>query len=272
MTEQIEETVEAPKPGTPEYDQAMLARKRDARGDGPAEPTAEGPQKPEGVPDKFWNAETGEVDYAAMAKSYAELEAKLGGQTEEPEPDADPEQDGTREIVESAGLDYQKLGQKIADKGDLDPDDYTALEKIGVPKRMVEAHVQLLKFHQETQTSRAVDYIGGEQETQDLLQWAAKNLSRQEQETYNAMLASNRWKVAVDTLQTLRGKSRKTAAEPELESGAGSAGGVSEGYASPDERRIDMRNPLYFERGPKGDAFRATVARKTAASGWLRGR
>ena len=33
--------------------------------------------KPESVPDKFWNAETGEVRVDAMMKSYAELERKM---------------------------------------------------------------------------------------------------------------------------------------------------------------------------------------------------
>ena len=39
--------------------------------------------KPESVPDKFYNAETGAVDYDAMAKSYAELEKKQSGKQEE---------------------------------------------------------------------------------------------------------------------------------------------------------------------------------------------
>jgi hypothetical protein len=38
---------------------------------------ASGAQKPEGVPEKFWNAKTGVVDYAAWSKSTAELEKQL---------------------------------------------------------------------------------------------------------------------------------------------------------------------------------------------------
>lgn len=40
--------------------------------------TAQPKVKPAGVPDKFWNATTGEVDVAGLAKSYTELEKTRG--------------------------------------------------------------------------------------------------------------------------------------------------------------------------------------------------
>lgn len=39
--------------------------------------------KPEAVPDKFWNAETGEVRVDDVLKSYAEMERYVGGKEEE---------------------------------------------------------------------------------------------------------------------------------------------------------------------------------------------
>ena len=86
MTETAQETKEAPKLGTPEYDAAKAAEfdKRteeaaQAAKDQTIQPDK--PQKPEGVPDKFWDAEKGEVNYAAWSKSTAELEAKLSKQS-----------------------------------------------------------------------------------------------------------------------------------------------------------------------------------------------
>ena len=56
----------------------------------PLEPTPdETPMaaRPDIVPEKFWNADEGEVRVEAMAKSYAELERKLGSQNPTDAPD-----------------------------------------------------------------------------------------------------------------------------------------------------------------------------------------
>ena len=44
----------------------------------PETPTAELPQRPADVPEKFWDAATGTIRTEALLKSYAELERKLG--------------------------------------------------------------------------------------------------------------------------------------------------------------------------------------------------
>ena len=36
------------------------------------------PTRPEWCPEKFWNADKGEVNSEAMAKSYTEVEKKIG--------------------------------------------------------------------------------------------------------------------------------------------------------------------------------------------------
>jgi len=36
-------------------------------------------EKPEGIPNKFWNEEKGEVDSVSLLASYTELEKKMGG-------------------------------------------------------------------------------------------------------------------------------------------------------------------------------------------------
>ena len=41
------------------------------------------PQRPEYVSEKFWNADTSEVNLEDLASSYNSLEKKLGSRTEE---------------------------------------------------------------------------------------------------------------------------------------------------------------------------------------------
>jgi hypothetical protein len=84
-----EENKAPPTPGTPEYDAHMIAIAEgkvatvdhNAKPAAPAEGTANvapsndnKPQRPEHIPEKFWDAEKGEVRVEEMAKSYAELE------------------------------------------------------------------------------------------------------------------------------------------------------------------------------------------------------
>jgi hypothetical protein len=52
-------------------------------------PPAPPPQRPEFVPEKFWDARAGLVRLEAFARSYGELERKLGSRT--PKPAAEPE-------------------------------------------------------------------------------------------------------------------------------------------------------------------------------------
>ena len=113
-----------------------------------AETTSEKPveekstqSKPEGLPEKFNSVED-------LAKSYSELEKKLGEQTpkEEVDPtskatlkeDAPKEQKGELDIAEkavaSAGLNMENLSNEYAEKGELDAKSYEALEKAGIPK------------------------------------------------------------------------------------------------------------------------------------------
>jgi len=110
-------TSEAPKPGTPEYDTAMAEKFRTAQGtvsadlieqfEGkPAEPAAAKPERPAHVPEKFWDAETGQVRVDELVKSYTELESGKAP-TQKPDPATAATEDTTKEVVEAAGLNWR---------------------------------------------------------------------------------------------------------------------------------------------------------------------
>lgn len=272
MSNETTTETETPVPGSPEYNEAMASVKREARGEtspttteetiSPTDEAVDAPTKPEGVPDKFWDAEKGEVNVEALVKSYTELEKSKGEPKDEAEAEA--------ETVEAApALDFDDLSAKVQSEDGLSDDDFAALESAGIPRNIVEAHVELLKFHQEVQTERAEAYIkeATGEDGASLMAWADKNISEAEKAIYNEQLAGPNWKVAVDTLVMLRGRS-KGAGEPNLETGvaAGTQGGV--GYASRDEMRADMMNPLYNTQNAEGELFRQQVQAKMANAAW----
>jgi len=283
----------APVPGSPEYDAAMAEKFRSTRGavddgllarfTGTAPETdtsaaaitaaAETKARPDHVPEKFWDAEKGEVRIDALLKSYGELEsgkapavdpAAAADSTAKPDGDA-------AAAVEAAGLNWDDLGSKVNAKGELDATDYEALAKVGVPREVVDRYVQLVQGERAAATEAAYTYAGGKEATDALLGWAAQNLQKDQIEGYNAMLAGPNWKVALDTLKTLKGKTSPTAGEPNLTHTPGlpGAGGVV-GYRSEDDMKVAMRDPRYFAMTPEGAAYRAEVQEKVRLAAYRR--
>lgn len=276
-------TAAAPAPGTPEYDAAMAEKFRSAQGsvaddliqqfDGTPAPEAaavtDKPVKPDHVPDKFWDAEKGEVRVEDLLKSYTALESGKS-QTPAAEQTNAATEDATKEAVAAAGLNWDDLGSKISTNGTIDDADFDALAKIGVPKEIVQEYIDNRTRAQEAATKSAYDYGGGEEAVTGLLNWAATNLTPEEVNGYNAMLASPNWKVALDTLKTRMGQAQPGSKEPNLLTPKTPSGGSTIGYQSEDEMRADMRDPLYFEMSPKGEAYRRQVQEKVRLASYRR--
>jgi hypothetical protein len=96
----------------------------------PMRPTVETVAAPEGVPEKFWDADKGVLNTDALLASYKELESKLGqGKSDEGSDDASDDKDDASDDQEGSD-DDQKDGdddasddQKDGDESDKDIDD-----------------------------------------------------------------------------------------------------------------------------------------------------
>ena len=263
MAEPTTTTPVEPQPGTEEYNAMMAARYREMSG------RSDPPARPEQVPEKFWNAEKGEVNVDALLKSYGELERTRSTTTEPPKPDpaAPPKipenaDDAAKQAVENAGLDWGKLETKLTETGTLEESDFEALVKGGVPKSIIDNYLELVKDASQRQTELAHQHVGGEEKMNELLGWAAKNLSPTEIATYNKMLATrDGWKPALDVISAKMAAASKTAGEPTLHGGTGGSSATG-GYRSRAEMSKDMASPQY-QTDP---AFRAQVAQKMSVS------
>ena len=164
-----------------------------------AETTSEKPveqaetPRPEGLPEKFKSVED-------MAKSYSELESKLGAQdksyeneTSQPEPKqeskTESKPEGDLEIAEKAvsdaGLNMETLQSEYNEKGQLDDKSYESLEKAGIPKSYVDAFIngQAALAKQQGDDVKAV--VGGEESYNKIASWAAENMTEAEKKAYN---------------------------------------------------------------------------------------
>ena len=129
-------------------------------------------QSVQGLPEKFKSVED-------LAKSYSELEKKLGEQSpkteevdpvnqatlkeEEPKEEQKGELDIAEKAVENAGLNMDSLADEYAQNGKLDDKSYDALEKSGIPKEYVDQFIAGQKAIGDQQTSTVKNMVCGDE-------------------------------------------------------------------------------------------------------------
>ena len=145
-----------------------------------------------------------------LEKGYAELQKKLSGQEETTEEVSESTEETTptnaSEIygeyigsrLDEAGVDYQGMNTKWQETGQLDDDDYTALEGAGFSKDMVEAYLDGVQYRAEQDSQLAAKEVaaiknefGGEQVYTEMITWAAANLDKGEVDAFNSMLKTS---------------------------------------------------------------------------------
>jgi hypothetical protein len=217
--------------------------------------------KPEGLPEKFNSVED-------LAKSYAELEKKLGdNKEEEPKEDAPKEQtendlDIAEKAVESAGLNMDSLANEYNEKGELDAKSYEALEKAGIPKDYVDQYIEGQKAIADQQATSIKDMVGGADAYAEMSNWAADNMSEEEKTAYNTAVNSKDIETAKLAVVGLKAKfERANGNEPNLVEGKGTITG-QDGYKSWAEVTAAMSDDRY----QKDPAYQAMVQEKLANS------
>ena len=217
--------------------------------------------KPEGLPEKFNSVED-------LAKSYSELEKKLGDNKEAPKEEAPKTETKTSDLeiaekaVESAGLNMDNLATEYNEKGELDTKSYEALEKAGIPKDYVNQFIEGQKAIADQQATSIKDMVGGADAYTEMSNWAAENMSEQEKTAYNTAVNSKDIETAKLAVVGLKAKFEKANGnEPNLVEGKATVSG-QDGYKSWAEVTAAMSDDRYT----KDPAYQALVQDKLAKS------
>lgn len=217
--------------------------------------------RPDWLPEKFKTPEE-------MAKSYAELESKLGSnkQGEQPaENTVDPanaDQKAAEEALSTKGLDLSEFSNEFNQKGELSPESYEKLTKAGFDKDLVDQFIEGQKARASLFEADIVNSVGGREKYGDMVEWAKVNMSESEINAFNSALAGgqDQAKLAVAGL-----KSRYDSAngsDPRLLSGSTKGGQLGDVFESHAQVTEAMRDPRY-----KSDpAYRSKVQSKLARS------
>lgn len=248
MAEQVN-TYEAQAPEDQGYIDKMLD-KVNASTD-VAEESQEG--RPEWLPEKFQSPED-------MAKAYSELENKLSTPQE-----TEAAEETAREVVEDAGLDFESMSQEFWNNEGLSDETYDKLAAAGIPSEVVDQFIdgQMAVTNQLRQES--FNTVGGEQNYNDMVEWAQNNLSDQEIGAYNAAVESGDPNATKLAIQGLNAQYRMdNGQEPNLISGEASSAS-SGAFQSVAELTAAMADPRY-NRDP---AYRKSVSDKLSRSSVL---
>ena len=211
----------------------------------------------DGLPEKFKSVED-------LAKSYAELEKKLGEPSEAKPKDnslevpSDKEVEAAENAVAKAGLDMGALEQEYSEKGELSEDTLKRFEEVGIGREYVNEYIQGQKALYLSQVNEVHTLVGGQETYTDMVNWASENLTEGEQKTYNDAMNSRdleRIKFAVEGLSAKYQKSEGKA--PNLIDG-NTSNPTLPGYQSWAQVTAAMADPRY-EKDP---AYRAEVQAK----------
>jgi hypothetical protein len=276
MTQEILAVSPDTNPESQEYIDAMVAKGTEAVNNGKShaeEPVEEIAPKPEGIPDKFYNETTGVVDYASLAKSYAELEkrnsAKASPKEEVAVPvDATEASEATQEdaskTLESVGLDFEALSNEYGTEGGLTDKSYKDLAKAGIPKGIVDAYINGQLASVQVARTQVFAMTDGEAGYNAMVGWATANTTPKEIASYNKAVNSGNEsdrELAVRGLWSRYGSTTGNS-QPSLVTGSTKSVQSGDSFKSRAEMMAAMGDPRY----KSDNAFRKNVETKLSKS------
>ncbi|MEM7200266.1 MAG: hypothetical protein AAF628_08385 [Planctomycetota bacterium] len=266
----MNEQATQPQPGSAEHQQAMAAAAdaggvQIAAGEAPAgSPSQQQPapaQRPENVPEKFWDPETGQVRVGDLADAYAKLEQTRGQKPADPnaQQQADPAQQQQQAPAPTQEQAVAAAEKEYAETGVLSAERRAELNAAGYTDTQIDGYLRSTQ----TLVPLAQTVAGGEDKLDAALKWAANGLTPTEQTDYQAAIDSGEAVKVAQAVQTLMGKfNAGSSNEPSLVGQQQTTPPATEGFRSSGEMVAAMGDPRY-----KTDAnYRAEVQRKIAAA------
>lgn len=234
-------------------------------------------EKPEGVPEEFWDADKGAVD-------WTKLNAKLSGKADEGEETPEAAETGWGEVnghklTEQHAQDFAPFYEQF-DKDGTVPDEAVAyVEKtfgMKVSKEVLAGYIAgqsakakgSISEQSAALRSEALSIVGGEEAYGEIAAWAADTLTEAEQREYNEAVESGNRQLVRMAVQALHNRYRAEAdvlPRTTLNNTRTSTSRPGDSYGSVQEYFAAVQSPKYAN----DPVYRAKVDEKLARSGHL---
>lgn len=232
---------------------------------------AAAPTRPDNVPEKFWDAEAGQVNTDALLQSYTHLEQKHSGTAETtpstaaPDSTSIPTPEVQSDAVTSEFVTPEELkgfyDEYAANGGALTEESYATLKARGASKELVDSYIAGQQARASQFDASIYSSVGGEEQYGEMIGWAQQNLSPAETAAFNEAVQSldlGRASIAVAGLQAkFQADAGVTGNRISGDGGTGS-GDVYHDWA---EATLDMRSPEYKQSHAYREKVKAKMAR-----------
>tara|TARA_B100001250_G_scaffold414513_1_gene453450 strand:+ start:703 stop:1524 length:822 start_codon:yes stop_codon:yes gene_type:complete len=264
----MEDTATQPlEPDTPEYNESMIQAaeaEQNVSDNSDAEVTP--PERPEHVPEKFFNAETGEINHEAWAKETQYWQKKAGGEPSKDATETNPDAQDTpsEETPPVEGeLSFKEFTEEYQATGQLSNDSYQKLDKAGIPKDYVDAYIKGQEALSQAYQNQMYALAGGKEAYGEMIDWAKTNLPNDEITKFNSLVESGNSDVVESAIQNMHQRYVATNGQPPKVSIRGEASSAqTDVFRSEAEMRTAMSDPRYAS----DPAYRQDVEQKLLRS------
>lgn len=165
-----------------------------------ANPAPAAPQRPENVPEKFWDAEAGTVRTDALLKSYLELEKTRAAPDAAPDPTdpapvdeapGGPQDEPTDEKAPAGAVSADLLAAaqaEFAETQDLGEETRQKFLDAGIDAQTLDTYLAGVKALQEKLDNQIFDMAGGRDAYMQAVDWARENWSDAQIAKFDAAL------------------------------------------------------------------------------------
>ena len=193
------------------------------------------------IPDKFVN-EDGTVNVENLVKSYAEMEKRHSGEKKE-EPEVAAKTPENKKFTEN---EIASMREEMETEGKLSEKTIGILAEHGMPSHMAESYIQGQTLLAEQINTKIMAPVGGEENYQQLLEWASENLSQEDIDSYDKIMIEgdiNQKILAVEGLAARQ--NRNNPSPPKQIMGNTNNVQTSSAFSSWDQVKRAMRDPRY---------------------------
>ena len=198
-------------------------------------------ERPEWLPEKFNTPEE-------MARAYSELQSQFTKQRQSEENGAEGSEktDGVSEplSVES----FREFSDEFSETGDVsEASRQRIVSDMGLPREMIDAYVEGQKAVMEQQFSSVYNEVGGEDNYETMIEWAAENLTEGDQDAFNDSVTQGTNDQMMFAIRSLAARWRSetgTNGAPLIQGSTG-AQGAAGAFRSLAELTTAMKDPRY---------------------------
>jgi hypothetical protein len=238
------------------------------QGDDGAKPDDQKPTRPDDIPEKFWDAEKGEVRVAELLKSYAELEKARSKPADDQSGDnKDQKPSGSDGDADASLAEFRALREAVTEQiiagQPITDEQYKAFEKRGLDREDVEAFIAGQEARGKLAQMEVHSEVGGEANYKAMIEWAKTAYTPAEVKAYDSDIHSFDSAVRLNAVRGLKARFESANGRTGRDvTNTGAKPGGSEAFKSKAEMVEAMRDPRYG----KDAAYRESVARRIHAS------